>query len=424
MVHPIDRSWFLFLTLTNASWLIVLFYSNPYKIFRIVKIGQVVSEITFAVFQHLLVTATFLYLAHVEQVHWWSLISVYALFLLVVITWRFLLIYFLRWYRKAGYNIKNVAVIGHGPLALQLQRFFQRHPEYGYHISGIFDYQIRPGKRHGDIKDFYTHVVDKNIAEVYCCVPYISYQQLREVIDWSEDKFIKVKVLNEFRAFSLKSVELEKYDNIPILSVTSLPLDDKRNQLLKKIFDIGAAFLFFILIGWWLFLFIGVFIKLDSKGPVFFRQLRAGRNNTQFSCWKFRTMRINSMADTLQATKEDSRITKVGAILRKTSLDELPQFINVLQGNMSVVGPRPHPIMLNEIFSKRIEKFMARHSVKPGITGLAQIRGYRGETRELHDMRGRFRLDVFYIENWSFSFDIKIILQTIDHLFKGSEKAY
>jgi putative colanic acid biosysnthesis UDP-glucose lipid carrier transferase len=341
-----------------------------------------------------------------------------------VLSWRLIMIYFLRWYRSRGKNLQRVAVLGYGSLAIQLQRFFQLHPEYGYKISGFFDYQARSEKKLGDINAFYAHVLENRIDEVYCCVPYVSYPQVREVIDWSEDKFIKVKVLNEFRAFSLKGVELERYDNIPILSVTSLPLDDKRNQLLKRIFDVAFSVLFFTLIGWWLFAIVALLIKIDSKGPIFFKQMRAGKNNSKFMCWKFRTMELNHQADTFQATRHDPRITRIGALLRRSSLDELPQFINVLQGTMSIVGPRPHPLLLNEVFSQRIGKFMSRHSVNPGITGLAQVKGYRGETRELHDMKGRFRLDVFYIENWSLPLDLKIIIQTIAHLFKGSEKAY
>lgn len=424
VVHPIDRSWFVFLGLTNLSWLLVLFYTNPYKLLRITKVGHVAADISFAVFQQFLITAALLYLMQFPQVHWWSIAAVYLIFLTIVLGWRVTFLFLLRHYRIRGKNIQSVVVMGYGPLAIQLQRFFSRHPEYGYRIVGFFDDQRQAGKVRGGIQDFYEFVVNKAIDEVYCCAPYMSHQQVRDVINWCEDKFIKVKVLNEYRALSLKNVELERYDNIPILSVTALPLDDKRNQLLKRLFDLMFALLFMITVGWWLFLLLGLIIKLDSRGPVFFRQQRAGRNNTTFTCWKFRTMRVNDEADSLQATRNDPRITRIGSFLRKTSLDELPQFLNVLQGTMSVVGPRPHPLQLNQTFARRIGKFMARHSVKPGITGLAQVKGYRGETRELHDMRGRFRLDVFYIENWSFPLDVKIILQTIGQIFKGSEKAY
>ena len=165
-------------------------------------------------------------------------------------------------------------------------------------------------------------------------------------------------------------------------------------------------------------------IKLSSKGPVLFKQLRSGVNNEEFVCYKFRSMTISTDADSKQATQADIRVTWLGKFLRKSSLDEFPQFINVLMGDMSIVGPRPHMLLHTEEYSALINKYMVRQLVKPGITGIAQVRGYRGETKELQDMEGRVRLDVWYIENWSLSLDINIIFQTILNLFKGDEKAY
>ena len=193
---------------------------------------------------------------------------------------------------------------------------------------------------------------------------------------------------------------------------------------MKRIFDITFSMLVITFILSWLMPLIGLIIKLDSKGPVFFRQLRTGKDNHNFWCWKFRTMHMNGDADSKQATKGDPRITRIGSILRKTSLDELPQFFNVLSGDMSVVGPRPHPIMLNEKFSPIIEKFKNRHYVKPGITGLAQAKGFRGETATIHTMKNRVKLDRFYIENWSILLDVKIIMLTMFSLMKGDENAY
>ncbi|MEL7146237.1 MAG: sugar transferase, partial [Bacteroidota bacterium] len=174
----------------------------------------------------------------------------------------------------------------------------------------------------------------------------------------------------------------------------------------------------------WIIPIIGFLIKLESKGPVFFKQHRNGKGNEKFLCWKFRTMRVNAEADTKQATKDDPRITKIGSILRKTSIDELPQFINVLLGDMSVVGPRPHPVKLNEQFSPKIDRFIQRHAVKPGITGLAQAKGYRGETTQFSAMYGRVKLDRFYVKNWSLILDLKIIILTIFSIIKGQETAY
>ena len=174
----------------------------------------------------------------------------------------------------------------------------------------------------------------------------------------------------------------------------------------------------------WLFPLIAIAVAIDSRGPIFFKQVRTGKSTNNFWCWKFRTMYSNKNADTKQASINDKRITRVGSFLRKTSLDELPQFFNVLIGNMSVVGPRPHMLHHTKEYSKKVERFMARHFVKPGITGLAQAKGYRGETPDVSFMKNRVKFDRFYIENWSLFLDLKIILLTIITLIKGDENAY
>ena len=174
----------------------------------------------------------------------------------------------------------------------------------------------------------------------------------------------------------------------------------------------------------WLVPLIALLIKLDSKGPVFFRQKRSGKNNHNFYCFKFRTMRVNGEADIVQASRNDSRITRIGAFLRRTSLDELPQFYNVLRGEMSVVGPRPHMINHTIEFSEKIDNFWQRQSVQPGITGLAQAKGYRGETNTALKLKNRIKLDRFYVDNWSFLFDIRIIILTVFSLLERNENAY
>jgi exopolysaccharide biosynthesis polyprenyl glycosylphosphotransferase len=217
---------------------------------------------------------------------------------------------------------------------------------------------------------------------------------------------------------------MEQYDKLPGIDMSSFSIDEPRSQLLKRIFDLIFATFFSILVLSWLIPIIALLIKLESKGPVFFIQLRNGEKNTPFGCIKFRTMFLNNEADSKQATKDDSRITRVGKFLRKSSIDEFPQFINVLKGEMSLIGPRPHPIKLNEKFAPLIANIMSRHYVKPGITGLAQCMGYRGETQTLADMENRVRLDRYYIENWTFWLDIKIIFLTVVSLIRGSDKAF
>lgn len=201
-------------------------------------------------------------------------------------------------------------------------------------------------------------------------------------------------------------------------------LTDSSRIRIKNIFDLTASILTLFFICSWLFPMIAVAIKLTSKGPVLFKQLRHGKDNVPFYCLKFRTMVANQDADTVQASRDDKRVTKVGKFLRKTSLDELPQIINVLRGEMSIVGPRPHTVPMNEVFAQEIDNFMFRHAVKPGITGLAQAKGYRGETRNFYDIHSRYKLDMFYVRNWCIYFDSKIILQTMVSLWVKNDRAY
>lgn len=221
------------------------------------------------------------------------------------------------------------------------------------------------------------------------------------------------------------AMQLE-WNSVPVLSDHTVrahraqPIKAKlasRTPLPKRAFDIIFAALVAVFLLSWLVPIIALLIKLESKGPVFFKQLRTGKNGVPFYCFKFRSMRLNSDADSKQASRGDSRITKLGAFLRKTSLDELPQFINVLKGEMSVVGPRPHMIRHTEDYSKYIHNFMDRHLIMPGITGLAQVSGHRGETKEVEAMVKRVNADLHYIENWSFMLDLKIVLMTVLQVF-------
>lgn len=209
-----------------------------------------------------------------------------------------------------------------------------------------------------------------------------------------------------------------------ILNRYSINLLDSYQVFAKRIFEILLVSVFLILIASWLFPIIAMLIRMDSKGPVFYKQLRHGQNNVPFYCLKFRSMKFDPNSNFKQASKGDSRVTRVGSFLRKSSLDELPQLLNVLMGEMAIVGPRPHAIPMNREFAEKIENFMFRHMVKPGITGLAQAKGLRGEINDAFDMNARLRYDLFYIKNWSFLFDIKIILLTFYSLIFKNDNAY
>ena len=196
------------------------------------------------------------------------------------------------------------------------------------------------------------------------------------------------------------------------------------NSFVKRAFDVAVSGAFLCTLFPVVYLFVALGIKLTSKGPVFFIQERSGENGRTFGCIKFRSMRVNDEADRVQATKNDPRKTRFGSFLRKSSIDELPQFINVLKGDMSIVGPRPHMLQHTELYSKLVNKYMVRHLIKPGITGWAQVTGYRGETHELSQMEGRVRRDIWYLENWSLLLDIRIMLLTVWNALKRDENAY
>jgi putative colanic acid biosysnthesis UDP-glucose lipid carrier transferase len=426
IVYTHNNSWLSFLLLANLSWLLIVVFTNPYRISRVFPLSQLIGRTCYSVFQHFLISFVAIFLFDFVLMHKWSSIALYAAFTCAVLAWRLFLYYFLSFYRSKGYNFRNVVIIGYGAIAKHLEVFFSLHPEYGYHFLGYFDDKEKSPRVLGDINNIRQAITDNSypIDEVYCCLPYVRYGQIKQIIDLCEDKFIKVKLITDFRAFSFKGLELERYDHIPILNVSSIPLDNRNNQIAKRLFDVIFSSALIVFLFSWLFPIIALAIKVDSRGPVFFKQKRTGKDNQDFWCLKFRTMHLNSDADHKQATKFDCRITTIGSFLRKTSLDELPQFLNVLHGSMSVVGPRPHMLKHTEEYSRLIKKFMVRHNVKPGITGLAQSKGYRGETKDLIEMKNRVKLDRFYVENWSFVLDLKIIVATVISLVKGDQKAY
>lgn len=243
-----------------------------------------------------------------------------------------------------------------------------------------------------------------------------SFQNFSQIILKVIDMATTISKLNRVNEFTF-STDL-------LLNRYSVNLLDSSQVFAKRMFEILSVSIFLILVASWLFPIIALIIKLESKGPVFYKQLRHGQNNVPFYCLKFRSMKFEPEVHFKQASKGDSRVTKVGSFLRKSSLDELPQLLNVLMGEMAIVGPRPHAIPMNREFAEKIENFMFRHMVKPGITGLAQAKGFRGEIVDTFDMNARLRYDLFYIKNWSFLFDIKIILLTFHSLIFKNENAY
>lgn len=361
------------------------------------------------------------------------LMYMYITSFLLTIIWRFGLIKIIRIYRARGFNNRKVMIIGAGEAAQDFKNMLEHKIEYGYQFLGFFDdepakYDAKIQKQIlGSTQDAKQFAVEHKIDELFCALPNDEEDKIKDFIQFGDEHLIRVKIvpdLSRFLTHHLNKVEIDYYGQIPVLTLRNEPLENIVNRFIKRLFDIGFSALVFITVLWWFIPLIALIIKLTSKGPVFFIQERSGIKNKSFRVIKFRTMYMNNESDKKQATRGDERITPIGRFLRGTNLDEMPQFINVLLGQMSVIGPRPHMLKHTEEYSKIIDKFMVRHLVKPGITGWAQVNGYRGETKDVEDMEGRVRADVWYIENWSFSLDLKIIIMTIINMLRGEENAF
>jgi putative colanic acid biosysnthesis UDP-glucose lipid carrier transferase len=409
---------------SNSLWLVLSLLINPYKFSRITRFVRILRVHFSFILTHCLAVVSVVFVSGISTIKISNLFSAFVVSLLLLFVWRAFYFYLNRIFINKQLNFRNVVIVGYGELALEMRKFFRLHPEYGYRFLGYFDRTEKKGRDINRLDDLENFCNDNNVHELYCCLPYLDNSKVKYLVDYGLSNLIKVKLITDYRGFFSRGISLQTYDRIPVLNIAAIPLDERVNSIIKRAFDIIFSLFVITFFLSWAFPLIAILIKLDSRGPIFFRQKRTGKDNRDFWCLKFRTMYVNNHADTLQATKNDDRITAVGSILRKTSLDEFPQFFNVLMGSMSVVGPRPHMLKHTEQYSKLITKFMARHNVKPGITGLAQSMGFRGETRNLIEMKHRVKLDRFYIHNWSFPLDIKIIISTMISLIRGNSQAY
>lgn len=361
------------------------------------------------------------------------LLVTYIASLVLTTIWRFGFIKIVRIYRARGFNNRKVMIIGAGDTAKEFKNMLEHKIEYGYQFLGFYDDDPKkydkPTQKHilGSIEEAKAYAVGNQIDELFCALPYQEEDKIKDLIKFGDENLIRVKIvpdLSRFLTHHLNKVEIDYYGQIPVMTLRSEPLENIVNRVIKRLFDLGFSILVFVFLLWWFIPLIALIIRITSKGPVFFVQKRSGIKNKSFEVIKFRTMYVNGDAHHKQATKGDRRITPIGKLLRQTNLDELPQFFNVFLGQMSVIGPRPHMLKHTEEYSKIIDKFMVRHLVKPGITGWAQVNGYRGETKDVNDMEGRVRADVWYIENWSFGLDVKIVLMTIINMIRGEENAF
>ena len=416
------------LLLLNFCYLFSLYFVPLQLHLSVVFIDKIVQRAFSLVTVLTLLFATCLIFLNVGDLMATFLLVYYVVALVLFALWRVLVRMSLKLYRRKGYNFKRIVIVGAGKNGMELYQVMKDDLSYGFNVLGFFDDNIAlkdalPNYL-GNTEEVENYVLKHDIDEVYCTLPGTNDSKIARLLNFAEKHMIRFYIVPEFYRNVKKSMVMEVIESIPLLTIRREPLQSMYNRFLKRAFDLLFSTMVLVTIYPILYVVLGVLIKLSSPGPILFKQKRTGLYGRDFECFKFRTMRVNADADTMQAVKDDPRKTRIGNFLRKSNLDEFPQFVNVFLGDMSVVGPRPHMLKHTEQYFALIDKYMVRHLVKPGVTGWAQVTGYRGETKTLEQMEGRVKRDVWYIENWTFFLDLKIIIVTVLNMFKGEKNAY
>ena len=370
----------------------------------------------------------YLFFFRVSDISRYYIVLFLAAFAIGLVINRFLYLGFYHHFKARNFLRNRVMIIGYNETAKKLENFFNEdgvnynlvgfteNPERVTELStrpilsGLSD-SLSTAQRH-EVQEIFSTIMPEQDPKVY------------EMMEAAEKSCIRFKVVPDFSYFINKPVHIRYFRDLPVLSLREEPLDDMGNRIKKRILDFGVSLFVTVFILSWLVPLLGLLIKIESRGPVFFTQIRSGRNNKTFRCYKFRSMTVNQESDSRQATRNDTRITRIGKFIRKTSLDEFPQFFNVLKGEMSLVGPRPHMVKHTTDYAKIVDQFMIRQFLKPGITGWAQINGYRGEIKDDAAIRMRVNNDLWYLENWNIWLDIRILFLTVYKIVTGDDKAY
>jgi len=417
----------------NLMWLLISGRLHLYRIHRSLKPVRTIEPLLRTLFFHLL-SITFLLIAfNFREFPRLLLFYSYILFTILTSTWRIIFLQLLRYIRKRGLNLRYVVILGYGPAGKQLMQFFMSEISYGYKFLGFFDdlqsFEKNNGLLLGKIADAIRYSMNNRVDEIYWTLSDYDPVKVREILNFCEDHFIRFRIIPDINRYVSRNVSLEMFDSVPVVTLRREPLEGLTNRMIKRITDLLVSVFALLVIFPPVFLIAALLIRFDSPGPVFFRQVRWGKQNRRFITYKFRTMYCgcreeDQTGNYAQASRGDRRITRTGRFLRRSSLDEFPQFWNVLKGEMSVVGPRPHPEPLNERSLKEVTRYCLRHLVKPGITGLAQISGCRGETLDPEAMRRRVELDIRYLENWTIWLELSIILRTCIKMFRDDPNAF
>jgi len=424
-----------FLITLNVALMIGHFYRPPIIHQRVVSVGDIIKRVMGLVaitvlLAYLMMKGTSLHNTRVGM----QLMTFGVLWGFLLIIARFVERQVIKSYRMAGRNTRSVVFIGDDHELLNIYDRLIRDPSKGYKVLGYYadgDVEDLPEQvkleKLGTLQEFMGNLQETENEhkpdEIYVSLSRRDRDTIKAISDYCDRNVIRfyyVPVSVEMIGINLKR---ELLDDIELFTTHENPLENPVNKLIKRCFDVVLSILALLCLLPF-FPIIWIIIKTQSPGPLFFKQLRTGQDGKEFYCYKFRSMHVNADADKVQATENDPRKYPFGNFMRKANIDEFPQFWNVLKGDMSIVGPRPHMLAHTEMYSQLINKYMVRHFVKPGVTGWAQVTGFRGETKELWQMEGRVKRDIWYMENWSLWLDIRIMWMTAKSLFVHDEKAY
>jgi putative colanic acid biosynthesis UDP-glucose lipid carrier transferase len=414
---------------SNAIWLVWSYVTATYILYKNVKL-KLISRRTLSSLVLFCISVLALAIFVNFKYEWFFIVCLLLGFGTFILISRLMLISYVLYTRTNSRFYTNVVIIGCNEISRTLISMIYNNNR-NIRIQGYFDYTSSDFRQQdypflGDIKDCLDFAVNNHISEIYCTLSPESFPELYQMAEEAEKHFIRFRFVPDLRKFIDRKVHVDFIDHMPVLSLRSEPMEYATAQVKKRVFDVVMSLMITILLLSWLLPILAVIIKLDSRGPVFFTQKRSGKNNKEFPCLKLRSLKAHGNADgaVVQVTKNDDRTTRVGRFLRKSNLDELPQFLNVLVGQMSIVGSRPHMLKHTVDFSNMEHKYMVRHLSKPGVTGWAQINGHRGEIKQPGQLRQRLEHDIWYIENWNLWLDIKIVLMTVYVTFKGDKNAY
>lgn len=424
----LDGNYRTYLLISNLAWLMASLFTGVYQERTVENLVQIFRASFRALVIHALIFLFCLFFtSNADVISRVFVATYYAVLALGLVSSRFLgTLIEQKLIRSIRHN-RSIAVMGRNATGLKLAGYLE--DRMGINFEGFLD-----GDGEGLVVDAFGQLsvargqlalaAERGIHEVLLALPSDQMGLAKGLISEAEDLCVRLRIVPHLEAPAGTSYQVKFMDEFPMLSLRNEPLDDAQGRLRKRIFDIGVSLLVIVFVLSWLVPILAIIIKCQSRGPVFFAQQRTGRNNISFWCYKFRSMRVNNDADILQASANDKRLTRIGAFMRRTSIDELPQFFNVLLGNMSVIGPRPHMLKHTEQYRSLIDKYMVRQFLKPGISGWAQVNGYRGETKNPSLMKKRVEYDIHYMENWSLMLDVKIVFLTVINMLSGEEQAY